>query len=355
MDYIDKNNKKVEDKWETYINNRKSRGLFCCGEVEPDTLNRCLCVFVTESGVTKHRSRGKHKFPPIDLQSHIHLMHLSGKFAFSLATGSMANRAEVKSEAVLNDGDPDFELNYTGAKAFVKGCYRSTRADAFRASNYLIDDLEGLFQQGLRRDGPKQGSNKYTSEQALAFLRNLKMDNGRRKYSPDGDNEHGNLPTTSYITGWFSRRKRRMVEEELSNKVLRQPVVNTADNFQSMSRDVLRNKVQKILETTSAHVGLSEKRFMQQMLIRYDEINLVEERIDYKDKTIPALRKIFNKRKLPTGIATKPGLICFLRLDAKVERMRLHRKNSGNTLDRTIMETLAEESSILQQNVVWQP
>ena len=30
-------------------------------------------------------------------------------------------------------------------------------------------------------------------------------------------------------------------------------------------------------------------------------------------------------------------------------------KNVRNTLNRMIMETLAEESSILQQNLVWQP
>ena len=84
----------------------------------------------------------------------------------------------------------------------------------FRASEALKADLEALFLEGFEKDGPKQGKNKYTPDQAFVFLRNLKMNNGRRKYSFHPSNKNGSLPSTLYIQGWFSRRKNKMAEEE---------------------------------------------------------------------------------------------------------------------------------------------
>lgn len=78
----------------------------------------------------------------------------------------------------------------------------------------MEQDLEILFLDGFITDGPKKGENKHNPEQALAILKNMKLPNGRRKYSNVKDNPCGPLPTKLYIQGKFSRQKEKMAKEE---------------------------------------------------------------------------------------------------------------------------------------------
>ena len=93
---------------------------------------------------------------------------------------------------------------------FDDGCYRKHRKKKFQASDDLEQDLEVLFLEGFQTEGPKKGKNKYTPEQALAYLKNLKLPNGRWKYSNNKENPCGPLPTKLYIQGKFSRQKDKM-------------------------------------------------------------------------------------------------------------------------------------------------
>ena len=168
-------------------------GLYCCGEIDKDTLNRCMCVFATEKRRNSHRQKGIHNFPAPDLKTHVHLLHLSGKFAFTLATGSMTNRCDATNTAgtCIIAGKQKPRVHADVRPDWCKpGCYRKHARTNFSASNALVDDLEALFLDGFRRDGAKKGSNKYTPESALTFLRNLRTANGRRKFRSKSSPAH---------------------------------------------------------------------------------------------------------------------------------------------------------------------
>jgi hypothetical protein len=71
----------------------------------------------------------------------------------------------------------------------------------------LSCDLEFLFQSGEQRNDASstlKNASKYTPENALAILRNLLDEKGRRKYRLDGDN--GPLPKLGSVKSWFSGR-----------------------------------------------------------------------------------------------------------------------------------------------------
>ena len=81
-----KHNNMVLEKLDKKKSSYASKGNFLCGEINNSGL-MCMCNFSTESGCTKHKASGKHKFPTPDLESWLHELHTGGKFAFSLATG----------------------------------------------------------------------------------------------------------------------------------------------------------------------------------------------------------------------------------------------------------------------------
>jgi hypothetical protein len=195
----------------------EKRGLYCCPTINDTSNSRCMKIFTTRSGMERHLESNKHKFPQSSFPSWVHELHLSGRFAFTLAVGSRRNRSGfVEKER----GGPTIEPAKIAPKCSItqdwysSGCYRKRSKPQFRASPALKDDLETLFIQGFQIDGPKKGRNKYTPEQALATLKNLKTDDGRRKYSHVAGNRNGHLPTKQYIQGWFSRRKNKMAEDE---------------------------------------------------------------------------------------------------------------------------------------------
>ena len=146
----------------------------------------------------------------------------------SLMTGSRTNRSKLcKSNFKLQETNVllDISCHNTGDAMpkniwFAKGCYRKDvlrkYKKNFRATKSLTDDLEYLFLKGFQMDGPKKGKNKYTAQQAVAFLNNMILEDGRRKYSNRDGNPNGPLPNKQYVQAFFHKRKMKMQQEEAS-------------------------------------------------------------------------------------------------------------------------------------------
>jgi hypothetical protein len=66
------------------------------------------------------------------------------------------------------------------------------------------DFLEKMYLEG------ESNTEKYTAEEALKALKNMKSNDGRRMFGPNiSVNPGGNLPHVDYIKSWFSLRKKR--------------------------------------------------------------------------------------------------------------------------------------------------
>jgi len=350
---------KLDKLWQSFIKEREGKGLYCCGEVQEETRNRCMCVFVTNRGRSNHRQKGDHRFPAPNLATHMHLLHLSGKFAFSLATGSMTNRCDVTDMKgmVIEDGlEKPRQHTEIREEWYATGCYRRSERNYTHVSASLIDDLEALFMEGFCRDGEKKGTNKYTAEQARAFLLNLRLPGGRRKYSHDSKNENGPLPTVIYIKSWFSRRKSKMANEERARKerqtnqavAIRNEREGNEDNesdsegegdvllaipdkYSEWSLPKLKKEASRRMES------LSLKNIMKRLLELDDEVNR-RDHMSYHG-TASILRNICKERGLPSEIS-KTSLVLFLTLDDKALRMHNHKMTEGRELNQVIEETL---------------
>lgn len=223
---IDKYNDKVVTARESEDDFREKHGYYDCRYTDKLTGRRCCSTFTTTPEARDRHEGGSspHELPTHDLKSWLHEMHLKGNYAFSLACGTIENQSAFimkdrnLTETVVMTSEPK-SCDFADDRWFKDGCYRKHRKDQFRASKELINDLEALWMEGFQTDGEKQGKNKYTPEQALVYLKNLKKENGRRKYSyAHGNKENGPLPTKQYIQGWFGRRKNKLAEEEKARK-----------------------------------------------------------------------------------------------------------------------------------------
>ena len=360
LDSIDKAEMRLYDQWSKYRKSREDNGLYCCRNVEKETMNCCMCVFATENGRDKHEKKTPVacSFPPVDLKTHVQKMHLSGKFAFSLATGTMTNRsddANTKTTTIQRGKKPRLSCD-VDASWYSDGCYNTVRKTAFSASSALLDDLEALFIAGnSRKNGAKRGQNKYTGDEAHTFLRNLKLSSGRRKYSNDAENANGPLPTASYISSWFSRRKQKMVDQESQQMLVsRDDEVDddtdinniplyTADNYAGQQESSLRAMVRKRLNLDGTRERLKEETILRNQLMFYDELNMTghEGESQKYPSLLKKLQNICKKRQLPIGIGMET-YISFLRLHDKVHRMRCHSVYDGRILDREIIDTTIE-------------
>lgn len=158
---------------------------------------------------------------------------------------------------------------------------------SFRASAALLLDLEALFLQSFDTEGPKKGKNKYTPDQALVFLQNLKNNDGRRKYSYDKQNDNGPLPTKQYIQGWFSRRKNKMaeVEKEKANWV------NQASNQPPIQNVPIQSSVQSIDDVSNEdpEVAADFTGLLTFTTVVFDDFN--------EDKVRDSVREILSVQK----------------------------------------------------------
>lgn len=233
-------NKKLMKKHESEVDTMKCSDLFCCGEVDAKTKNRCVAgPFVSENLLRRHQLNCEkdwedHLYPQVDALTKLSLDAMSGKWALCLACGAMPNRDKAVSPPYqIQPCTPmthDQRMTLAGVQP---GCYRrdneAWKKPRFYASAELNKDLEALFLEGESRsdDGKKKNASKYTAIEAVAVLKNMQED-GRRKYRIDG--EHGNLPTEAFVKQRFSNRKNKGVKGLTKQK----------DIFQDMSVDDLK-------------------------------------------------------------------------------------------------------------------
>lgn len=264
---IERSEAKLNKQWNDYKSTMKQSGLFCCPKKCSQTQSRCLCIFSSEAMLNRHQTNGKCKFPPVDLSTNLHLLHLNGKIAFSLATGTMTNKASAANMKPLHvqDGNPDL----TPAIWFSRGCYNSVRKKGTRASKALQSDLEHLFLAGHQVNNKDKGAaNKYTPLQALTYLKNLTLENGRRKYSDDPLNVNGPLPTIQYIKSWFGRRARKMLHEDSDHDDSFYDDITDHD-LNEMSEDKLKSIVKKSLSLPR----ITEKTLLIKLLPMLCDLN----------------------------------------------------------------------------------
>ena len=330
VDKIDKSKIKLNEKWEAYLKSREEKGLFCCRKVDPMTQDRCMRVFSSYLSRENHENDNKNSkctFPPTDLVTHMHLLHLEGNLAFCLATGAMINRCDATNVkgVKIRDGDQRIERE----NWFRKGCYNSVRRMNKRATESLLADLEYLFLAGLQRDNiEKGGANKYTPLQALTYLLNLKMPDGRRKYSFASNNKNGPPPSIKYLKSWFSRRARQEVEKsENSNGIA---TGNEGNDYANMTLARLK----KITRTRLGIGRITKKKLILAILSTYNELDKVP---DYheglSDASVSDLEEMCKNLKLRFDIDEVGVYVKLLEFRDRVEKMKKTQSSSEDDED----------------------
>ena len=329
-DLIGKSVKRVDSQWDQYQKEAEKHGILCCSTTCHSTRNRCMQTFTSKSALESHEMNGKHKFPPVDLKTRLHEIHLSGTMSFSLSIGSLPNRSKAADNFAFKviRGKEIKEHHHW----FKKGCYNSVRKTPYRASQILLDDLEALFLAGYQIDhNEKSAANKYTPAQALAFLSNLKLDDGRRKYSHDKTNLNGSLPSIKYIKSWFARRVKRGNEEQLnlSNK-----------SYVEMNEENLR----KIVKSRFCLGRISEKALLKSMLGAYHSLNYIDEYDTKGNLDTSQMKLICKALSLPDIYTDKEFLVRLLELK---DRCELIEKESDD-IDEDILD-----NNLLQEVEPW--
>jgi hypothetical protein len=307
-------NLKIAQKQAQYYASCENNGVYCCTEVDQESACPCMCTFSTKGGRDRHKKKAEHKFPKSSLESWAHDLHLSGKFAFSLATGSRTNRSnfinqsrtlvieKCVSEPLLHD---DVDSSW-----FEVGCYRKRRKEPFRASKSLKADLEALFLAGFQTDGPKRGKNKYSPEQAVAFLKNLTLGNGRRKYGYDKGNINGPPPSKLYIQAWFGRRKTLMAKEEREKVNKYEEANRRKDNAHSTE------------ERDNANINDDDNHTNNHEQIDDIELDLGQEAIleQYNSDNIDVLKRRIQQRTLASNFNAKMFYARLLEVDDELNQ-----------------------------------
>lgn len=317
LDRIDKSKKNLTDRWDDYNKEIEARGLFCCRCEENETLNRCMYITPSKKALEDHLTRGKHSFPKVDLATNLHRLHLEGRLAFCLATGSMINRSSAvnKSNHDVQVGSSTFQIwseetcsvvNSTEIPLWCKkGCYNTTRKTVFTGSAVLREDLEKLFLQGYDRgSAEKSSANKYTPAEAYTYLANLKLPNGRRKYSYAQSNKNGELPTTQYIKQWFSNRANSYKQEVLLQQ----------REYGSVALNILKKAIREVFEIPR----LSEKIILG-LLVKQHSTLFPETRVSrrvYDD--VSQLKAFCEENSVP--FQGKEALVKILQMKDQIEK-----------------------------------
>ena len=324
LDKIDASKKKLHQKWETYQKEREEKGLFCCRKMDVITKDRCMRVFYSSVGRDRHENQSKCKFPPKDLATHMHLLHLDGNIAFCLATGSMTNRCEATDAngVTIRDGDEAIKNKVW----FKRGCYNTVRKKNVRASKALLADLEYLFLAGLQRDNiEKGGANKYTPLEAVTFLLNLKLPDGRRKYSHDDDNKNGPPPTVKYVKSWFARRARQEVEN--SNGMSTRENEGSEGCYKNMSL----LKLKSMARSQFGMKRVTRKRISMLLLELYNELENIP---DYESLVKESnFEKQCEILKLCCDENDKSTYIKLFELRDRVEKMKICNSSNSDSND----------------------
>ena len=325
LDRIDRSKARLTAQWEIYQQKVEKNGLlFCCSKEHVETMNRCICIFSSKKALENHKKKNQHTFPKVDLSTNLQLLHLKGEFAFCLATGSMTNRSDVfdRSKFIIRKGN--VMTRNKKRSWFDKGCYNAVRKKSKNATAALIADLDAMFLAGFDTDNElKSAKNKYTPTQALSFLANLKMENGRRKYSHDLDNRNGPLPSKQYIKSWFGRKAAEYKEEALDNN----------RNYADMKANALKKSVR----TRYSLSRLSQNVICKLLLVKYNELYKNGSNESREMGDLHSIIAECKRLNLPYD-GGKDAMVYLLELDDRVNGIKP--KNADDDLELVIKKTL---------------
>ena len=249
----DEKNNKFENKIEKEVKMIEDAGLFCCDCRHPDTHDRCVRQFLVKSKYQQHKAnvesgKERHIFPAPSMYTSIAIDLQNGKCALSFACGSRTNRdSAIEDGYVIAEENKNVPLKRSedidgmklGNTHINLGVYRRDQKawskENFRASDALFLDLEMMYSEGEHRgdEGGKKNAGKYTAEEAVSRLANMRNMDGSRKYSYRVGNANGPLPTVAYVKAKFSERKREGAKVHISK--------SGKDKFSAMDFEVLKS------------------------------------------------------------------------------------------------------------------
>lgn len=324
VDKIDASKIKLDRKWEMYQKRREEKGLYCCRKMNLKTQDRCICVFSSSLSRKKHEdgNGSQCSFPPTDLATQMHLLHLDGNLAFCLATGAMTNRCDATDMKgmKIRDGNQEIEEE----DWFKRGCYNSVRRTKKRATKALVTDLEYLFLAGLQRGNlQKGGASKYTPLEALTYLLNLKTPDGRRKYSFAKDNKNGPPPSVKYLKTWFSNRAKKETEKNEDEGIA--TGTNKEINYDNLS-------LAKLKKMNRSRLKIKKITRKKIMLVLLDTYNILEGFPEHSrnltDESIGNLEAKCKELRLPFDIDKVETFRKLLELRDEVDKMMLSSTSS---------------------------
>ena len=198
-------NEKVEQSQIQEREAEQQSGLFCCTEMN-DHHQVCTERFLQQKRLAKHISEGKHHYPSVDSKTAAlrdFTDNSSGNFKISV--GSRLNLMSIMRNKLVTEDDQTIkDLSETRFDSYWSstGCHNSRHNRGVRHSDALIADLEEMFMQG------QTGGQKLTPAQAHEKLNLMTRadEPSRFKYTPDPNNENGNMINQIQIKSWFATR-----------------------------------------------------------------------------------------------------------------------------------------------------
>lgn len=346
-DRMSKANNKFEEAILNSITMREDAGLFCCDAKHEESQTRCTAEFFLQSELERHKAKGDHTFPSHSLLTDISIKLQSGYYASSFALGQMSNRDAViageyeikESNEELKSNDYINEMGLNDTHSIAGAFNRNTDAwkkPPFSASDALLFDIEMMFMEGERRngEGKKKNAAKYTAEEAVARLSNMKNIDGSRKYSYRENNTNGPLPTVAYVKQKFSNRKNS------GAALFSKP--ESDDLYSSMSLPELKKH---FLETIDGDRDIL-RAVLSQMLEADDEVRYgSSEDIYIVAMSTDDLKIQCRNRSLPTEV-NEDALRIILRANKKAKDLAAMKEVGSDGFEESIIATEREEAIV---------
>ena len=323
---VKRGNQKFLSKRLSEVSTLTCSGLFCCDATDKETQNRCMAgPFSSKKALNHHKekvARGlcKHTFPSINSLTKTTIDVMSGKWALSLACGSMTNRDRAVSATCVITPPLAIKSDDRVPKYWMEcGCYRRDnkkwKKKPYRASKALNEDLEALFVEGekITLDGLSSKTTKYTAVEAVSVLRNMVDKDGHRKYRLGGPN--GAPPDVAFVRARFSKRKRNGVKALVNH--------SNSDKYDRMAI----KKLQALYKAVFDGEQPTQKNVLSKILEMDDNMKNGGHDDVYSSLSSAMLQKECKHRNLPFKLG-KQALKTVLRANDKEMFVLARRSNS---------------------------
>lgn len=200
----EKKRKRCDEAFHSTIEEASAKGLYKCTQRREDDLAPCRKQFKSEKMLQAHMERGDHDYAKKNMIATAATL-LSGQNGL-LAVGRRMNRDEAHySDEIVRDGNGAGVSG--GAEWKEMGCYRKReRKNPTQKSRRLIKILMKLFEEGESDSKEKKSRNKYTPQEALEHLREMRNPSGMLTFS--STSIYGSLPTISQIKSYWAAYKK---------------------------------------------------------------------------------------------------------------------------------------------------